>query len=98
MKKGLSLFLAISLLVLHMVCFGSVFAAGENTEIPVYLSDLTPASVQTGWGDLHKDENLEGAVLSLNNAGASLRTRRVRSELRYLGLRCDRIQGGARYG
>ena len=70
MKKGLSLFLAISLLVLHMVCFGSVFAAGEDTEIPVYLSDLTPASVQTGWGDLHKDENLEGAVLSLNNAGA----------------------------
>ena len=45
MKKGLSLFLAISLLVLHMVCFGSVFAAGEDTEIPVYLSDLTPASV-----------------------------------------------------
>lgn len=36
----------------------------------MYLSDLTPASVQTGWGDLHKDENLEGAVLSLNNAGA----------------------------
>ncbi len=41
-----------------------------SAETPsVYLSDLTPSTAQAGWSDVHYDEDLNGALLKLNNAG-----------------------------
>ena len=69
MKRRIALLLAALLL---LPAFAAVFALPGAAAAAVYLSDLTPTSVTTGWGEAHYNENLEGGQLSLANAGSKL--------------------------
>ncbi|MBE6638833.1 MAG: hypothetical protein E7616_05190 [Ruminococcaceae bacterium] len=65
-KHLLSIILVLTLSLTSIV--GLCFSTSAETP-SVYLSDLTPTAAQAGWSDVHYDEDLNGALLKLNNAG-----------------------------
>lgn len=66
MKKRISICMSVvAIAIVFAICMSGTFSFSFADDDFVYISDLKPAKIQVGWGELHKDEGLDSNPIKI---------------------------------